>query len=385
MPANFDVDAIQATLNGVKDAGAGIGGKLVGTGNELLVVLVGIMISWHILNMLLDGTLQETVSKVINTIFVGLIAASFLNNWELVFGFLNEGLTSLLAPLGSSADFQGTLQKILQAIIDIWNIKTWTFNPLHPLKSIGSSLEAIPAGALKIIATIAMALAMAVYVIMLNIGDFLLYVAMFLGPVMVPWLVISEASFLFSGWLRFALGAAMYKVVGTTVAFISSGIFAGISAASQTASHVEPGVWLPFDWMAALMVVFWALVSVYLMFQIPDISQALVGGASIGPSARGLKGLVTGGVGTAKGLTKAAGVAGSKFEGWAKQHSPSTAKAIGAARGAKEAVSAGAHKYSLGMIGKVRQANPGESATKAAKPSQIARDKMQRIKANSRR
>jgi type IV secretory pathway VirB6-like protein len=114
-----------------------------------------------------------------------------------------------------------------------------------------------------------------VYIAMYIISMVLLYVAAALGPVMIPWVLFGPMSFLFDGWVRFVIGASLYKVVGLVMIAVSGALYDPLMQASRAAAA---GGSQYFNFTAASAALLISGVMALLMLQIPMIANGLASG-----------------------------------------------------------------------------------------------------------
>lgn len=129
----------------------------------------------------------------------------------------------------------------------------------------------------------------------------MIVIALILGPVLVPWILLPATSFLFDGWLRFLIIAALTKVVGAIMMAVSAkvldAVVMNISGADFTTQIIS-----------AMMAMLFSLLILYLMSQIPSIASSIIQGGSGANLMRGISsgGRLAGAGGRAigEGMTK---------------------------------------------------------------------------------
>lgn len=129
----------------------------------------------------------------------------------------------------------------------------------------------------------------------------MIVIALILGPVLVPWILLPATSFLFDGWLRFLIIAALTKVVGAIMIAVSAkvldAVVMNISGADFTTQIIS-----------AMMAMLFSLLILYLMSQIPSIASSIIQGGSGANLMRGISsgGRLAGAGGRAigEGMTK---------------------------------------------------------------------------------
>lgn len=111
------------------------------------------------------------------------------------------------------------------------------------------------------------------FVFILNAGQVMLYVGLAVGPILIPFLLIDQLNFLFNGWLRFMISAALYKVIAVIIGVIALGTIDYIVLYSQS---VNAGTDSPI--FLSLMVLFYAMLGKQLIGLSDNISSSLAGG-----------------------------------------------------------------------------------------------------------
>lgn len=289
--------SIDATMQIVVSKAVGAGTALQGEGIDILLGVTGIMLSWHVFIMILDGSMQQTLGKVVSTLFIASAVAGVLGNWETFSGSGNFSVhkvpDSIVQAAGGTDAFNSTASKIATLVAklmktDYVSKMTGSFNWGDLMTDftgvIGGFLDGILGTLVSFFVAGVLTLMLVAYVLMLNVGKILLAVMMLLGPVFIPFAVMPAASFLFDGWLRMAMTAMLYKLVGWALAFISVGVIDSIVNAIGTPvvyNGESLGAFYPL-----MLALFWSFLVLYLMQKIPEIASGIAGGASIGPYFR---------------------------------------------------------------------------------------------------
>jgi type IV secretory pathway VirB6-like protein len=113
------------------------------------------------------------------------------------------------------------------------------------------------------------------FVFVLNAGQVMLYIGLALGPLLIPFLLIPNLSFLFNGWLRFMISAALYKIIAVLVALLALGTIDQVATySSSMATKDESIIFL------SLMVLFFAMLGKQLMGLADNMSSSLATGGS---------------------------------------------------------------------------------------------------------
>ncbi len=112
-------------------------------------------------------------------------------------------------------------------------------------------------------------------------AQFAIAIAVAIGPVLIPWLLIGPLAFLFWGWLRTILAYSLYAAVAAAVFRV---FFGAIQAAADGLwDHLTPDLEaLGGALMWVLSYVTIALVGLVATFKIPELAGALVSGQAGG-------------------------------------------------------------------------------------------------------
>ena len=153
-------------------------------------------------------------------------------------------------------------------------------------------------------------------------SQFMVVIALTLGPIMIPWILLAPTSFIFDGWLRFLIIACLTKVVGAMLIGITHSVLGTVI------SNVKSAQDLDIMMTSAMLAFLFSLLIAYLMAQIPSIASALVSGGSGANLMRGISSAtgMAGRGGTALGQGMQAGGqgvqnAGSKLSGASSAYS----------------------------------------------------------------
>lgn len=267
--------ALRAPVEGMVEAAATIHRRLLPWGLDLLTLLAGLSLVWMGLKAALERPpLGMLAGDLLMLSFTTGILFALLDHWGAVTDAIVGGAAVVSRAVSGNvhegpAAIQG-VQRILDAAFMLWE---------HSEVGIGSMLEPITALCtllFKLAVALLLLLCGCIYLGIYLMSMTLLSIAFALGPVFLPWLLVRPASFLFDGWLRFTLVAALYQVVGilvvTLVSRMHEPMMEGMDGAIDTASGT-----FNFYYFAAAFLL--SGVSAMLMLQVPSIANALVSGS----------------------------------------------------------------------------------------------------------
>lgn len=328
--ANTDiVGSVNNVLQSLDAAGQGMIGTLGGTGGlgfQLLGVIFGIMFFYNMIIFLLEGNgrIMVDITKLTITwvILASMLAAwtspaseGFMKNTSVTGFFVNtipglaNSFTGGTNPTATIVDkhvsAMGNVFKVLmkeksfeaeapegqrsvsERVMNFadgmaFNIKQ-SFNLISDISGTFVSFFILVLAAFFILWSLL------TFVFVLNAGQVMLYIGLALGPVLIPFLLIQNLSFLFNGWLRFMISAALYKVVAVLVALLCLSTIDQITNYSANmATGDESMIFL------SLMVLFFAMLGKQLMGLSDNIASTIAsGGANSGGSGDSGKILMT--------------------------------------------------------------------------------------------
>jgi type IV secretory pathway TrbL component len=102
-------------------------------------------------------------------------------------------------------------------------------------------------------------------------------IAIALGPVFLPWLLIERLSFIANGWIKFLVTAGVMKVVGVVMLSFGSAMTDSLAQVGRAMSGQENAQVL--DLVGASVTLFVSIVMLMLSMQIPSIANGLVSGS----------------------------------------------------------------------------------------------------------
>lgn len=263
-------------------------------------------------------------------------------------------------------------QQAFTAVSNVWDVTSSTrigWNPDTWSAAIVVILYGLVAKAATVFLII---MAASIYMANLVMSQVSIIIATIFAPFFVPFLLFKPASWLFEGWLRFFLGAAMMKIVGLLMLKITSSMMASLVALSQQAAAKPQWVFeaVSIDIVLYCSMFLLAGISALLMSQVPSLATGLLSGsaggagfsgwsnlASKSPATRGvLGGMGSGGGGGAGGAGKQAANAGSG----ARAMMPNILKPVASVAGAGLSLAAGFGRGKLDMGAAKKSAQNGE-------------------------
>jgi type IV secretory pathway VirB6-like protein len=295
-------------FNSLITASTAQAGALVADGTDLTWKIVGIMIAWYLLQAILSENMAETFASIMNLMFKAAFILYLLGSWNN--GYVSDFFTATMdsyaqTASGGSANASAGVQGIVGTINAIMG--PTTTNPictslpggstscLDTNGGIGTFLKMIGGGLpgglamwvlsviVKFLACGLLVLLAAVYMLIVNMGAILVGVGLTLGAILVPFMLLPPAEFLFDGWLRFMITAGLMKVVGAVLmTIVNTAIVAASGFVNTTLGNMSGTAGVAsattIDTFALLVVCVITCIGIFLMWQVPGIAGGLVSG-----------------------------------------------------------------------------------------------------------
>lgn len=297
--------AIAKVVNAISTFATQYRNSIAPMGVTLLTGLSIIAISWTGMQIAMtSGSMSEPMNRLITTIFtIGFASWLISDGYET---FVINGIDNLMTELVNKVNNGGSIDKMFQNFMMAqFQIIGGVIDKLSDM----SIWEIITKGGVSFLLIFAMFLAMLVTSVvgMIAVLTSLIMVALAIavGPIFIPFLVLEKTSFLFDGWLKFLINACFTKVI--VALLLGIGLAAIASAAAPQASGVLEMGSMIGSMLGALAV---SGVIASLMVTAPAIAGAITSGGAI--SQDGFAGRLHS---TAKSMGRNASVIGSQPAG----------------------------------------------------------------------
>jgi TrbL/VirB6 plasmid conjugal transfer protein len=297
-------------MNTMTTAATSMSGNLISEGRQLSGVLIVIVISYHLVLSLLGDDWVDAQIAIFNSLIKWAIVTVLLAGWVNIVGDLfTKGFNSLAnTAAGSSAtSASGVLDMGIDTIKGLYNLGYQDANglPCDPTTSTCASTapktvdeakwyevahvfeNAVWKGIgfiLKSIAAIAVSLLLIAFIAISTVGLFMLAIGLATGPILIPFLIVAPLKGLFDSWLKFMLTGGFIKIVAAITIAIVAEVFKQLARLSNTL-HVPTN--LGVDVLGVFIMIIFAAIATYIMWQVPTFTGQLVGGGG-GADGRGM-------------------------------------------------------------------------------------------------
>ena len=269
---------IQAVLAG------GTAGPVANAGQNLWAALASIMVIWWGAQTALRGRVD--LDELITLVFSLLMPWAMLQFYAAAVPGLGLTTPEILTGMGgwlqgeivedAASRFDGGIAEVLRAVAGVlgqeanpsfWDRTVGALRLLYGLFTAGPPLGLLAAG------VVIGGLIGAGQVIWAYVA---LAIALFLGPVFIPWLVVPGLSFLFWGWLRTVLTASLMGPIAAVIMRVLSEV--GVLVTQNVVATITAGPSLADLFTQGVIVLGFAVASVLAALQMPALAQSLVSG-----------------------------------------------------------------------------------------------------------
>lgn len=319
-------DAITTAIGGIAK-----NNPLGGLGWTILGFLAAANVVWLLIKGYFSGTgLNGVLADLVPLGISGAIAAAFLGGAgtmsliTAVEGSINVvGQAITGAPMGSVSDLLvSAAATSLETIRNLLFTSPNTAKDLDFWTGVVQLISAIPSVFMAIIASIVatflIMVALGIYMAHLVMSQITIEIAKVFAPLFIPFLIWRPTSWLFEGWLRFFIGAALLKIVGFMLLQVTNVMMQAVLALSQSVDAAPDGSLFNtpvFDITKYGVIILMSGIGALLMSKAPSIATGLLSGsggigfsgwselASKSPSTR----MIMGGMGDGKSTGAGAG------------------------------------------------------------------------------
>ncbi|WP_080746934.1 type IV secretion system protein [Comamonas thiooxydans] len=281
---------INQIINSVEDGFQSLSNSpsLEDAGNSIMYMLMAVMLAWAGLKSMLGNGIssffEETVVILIMmAVIQALLASGGIDGIE---KFINGVASSIagsdMSNLRSTLD--STIKKTFNAVVNILSMPSISSASGW---SVGQILTAIPQMIAqifsKMISAMFLVMASGIFIANVIIAYGSIMIAKALAPILIPWLLLPSASFLFDGWLKFFLGSCMFKVVGAFFVKLTESWVSGIADISvnvKVGTEVDAVALFAGNMLIYAAIIMMSATAAYLMMQIPIIAPGIVSGSS---------------------------------------------------------------------------------------------------------
>ncbi|MCO8402812.1 type IV secretion system protein (plasmid) [Burkholderia cenocepacia] len=294
---------LETALNGMISQGNAMGGTLVTTGVEIFGGLVFLKLVRMWLEYLLESSTfydlgRHAIWTTIRIGFISYMLATYTTMAGITGLFMNgpdylvqkiTGESSVNVFTSGVNQFNTIINTMDDAVIKTHGSasaqnapdsgalqQAWNAVKTAALDTLQFFSQLIDAG-IGIFSKLALAAALLVYIAIYAIGTLMLYCGIALGPFMIPWKVHTETEFLFDGWMRFTIGAGLYKVVcAIAIKLVGGSITALVTAVTNLNTSGQTA--LGYDITASIIVFVLCGFLIFVLWEVPKIASGLVSG-----------------------------------------------------------------------------------------------------------
>lgn len=262
---------------------------LIPDGQSLLIAIAGMMLAWNAVLWILGGSLEDIIKSFITFVLLWGLAKYALDNYPTLTATIGSGFDYIAAKLG--VDPHNFLVTLFQSAYAPFEAVSKVFKDMSVREWASNFGSMLVMGLLAGIISIVIFIVGAVVMALIAISQVLFSIAVVLGPVLIPFMLLPFLSGLATGWLNYLIYTGFVKVVGVVMIAFMSGFTQSLANIKYESNDgLNMGAYIG----AAII----AILVAFLATMIMEITSGIVGGSP-------LRGVLNSG-------TKTAGKTGSK-------------------------------------------------------------------------
>lgn len=277
---------------------------LVSTGTSLLASIVFLHFAFVGLKAALEN---DNFSGFFSGIFQSILACgmlvTLLKHYPDALGWINQGFSQIaVAVAGENGatnmvwlgfrKFMGHAFLIFSSIPGLPDVS------LSDILDLGNSSKLMTTWFVDLLVSLLAMLVLAgagiLYLTIYSYSLLAFMVGAILGPVLIPWWLLTPFKFVSEGWIRFMVAAGMYRIVAIAIIAVLSPFLAKMQTAianqaayfAENATVADKALMQVQHLYFSVTVLSLACGIIYMLFKIPEIVSALLSGSSAGTGLR---------------------------------------------------------------------------------------------------
>lgn len=270
------LQGISEFISGALLVGIGIANKLLPEARSLLIAISGLMLAWYAVTWILGGDLEDIIKAFIMFVLLWGLAKYALDNYATFVGAINDGFTQIMQIMGVDVN---------NYIASLMNLASKTFGGINDAldkMDVGFSFSKM--AVMLIGYLMALVLSVIIFIVgavvaaFIAVSQVMMAIAVALGPVLIPFLMLPPLSGLAMGWLNFMIYAGFVKLVGAVMVIFLSDMIGGLANASFVQVTDGDPVFMWGNFLAAIIIV---ILSAVMSLFIMEIASGMVGGSPL--------------------------------------------------------------------------------------------------------
>jgi len=245
---------------------------LIPDGQSLLIAIAGMMLAWNAVLWILGGSLEDIIKSFITFVLMWGLAKYALDNYATVTSTIGAGFDYLAAKLG--VDPHNFLVTLFQSAYAPFEAVAKVFKDMSVREWASNFGSILVMGLLAGLISIVIFIVGAVVMALIAISQVLFSIAVVLGPVLIPFMLLPVLSGLATGWLNYLIYTGFVKVVGVVMIVFMSGFTQSlVNMKYETGDGLNMGAYIGAATIAILVA--------FLAMMIMEITAGIVGGSPL--------------------------------------------------------------------------------------------------------
>jgi len=275
--------------------------SLVSMGTSLFFATAALYLSFLTLKIMLSDGPMEQISEVITSLLtVGMIFFP-LQYYPTFLGWVNMGFSQVAAQIAGGTNTTTTdlvwagFQKIVSQAFLIFNSMPGLPDiALSDIFDLGNSSKLMTTWLfdlfISMLAMLCMTGSAVLFMVIYTYALLMFMVGAVVGPIMLPWYLLSPFKFVAEGWIKFMITAGMYRVVAISIIAILTPFLNEMQTVmaeqaayfTANATTADKALLQTHHLFFSVSVLVFSIGVLYMLAKVPEIVSGLMGGAGGG-------------------------------------------------------------------------------------------------------
>jgi hypothetical protein len=245
---------------------------LIPDGQSLLIAIAGMMLAWNAVLWILGGDLEGIMKSFITFVLMWGLAKYALDSYTTLTATIGSGFDYIAAKLG--VDPHNFFVTLFQSAYAPFEAVSKVFKDMSAMEWASNLGSIVVMGLLAGIISIVIFIVGAVVMALIAISQVLFSIAVVLGPMLIPFMLLPFLSGLATGWLNYLIYTGFVKVVGVVMIVFMSGFTQSLATMKYESNDgLNMGAYIGAATIAILVA--------FLATMIMEITSGIVGGSPL--------------------------------------------------------------------------------------------------------
>lgn len=273
--------------------------SLVGMGMSLFFAIAWLYMGFLTLKILLEDSPMSQIGELINAFLVVGMVFWALQAYPTMLGYVNTGFSQVAAQIaggtGPTDLAWAGFRKIMSQALMIFNSMPGLPDvSLKDIFDLQNSSKLLTTWLVDLVASILAMLCMTgsavLFMVIYTYALLMFMVGAVVGPIMLPWYLLSPFKFVAEGWIKFMITAGMYRVVAIAIIAILTPFLNEMQTVmaeqaayfTTNATTADKAMLQTHHLFFSVSILVFSIGVLYMLAKVPEIVSGLLGGAGGG-------------------------------------------------------------------------------------------------------